>query len=243
MAAGKAEYSIPIIADVKKQDIFFKNADGNLLHGWLFEEPGAKKIVLLSHGNAGNIGHRLFLVEAILNAGASIFIYDYRGYGLSHGEPTIPRIMRDAEAAYDYLHITKKIPASNIIVYGESIGGGMAAHILKVKETGGIILDSTFTSIFNVAQKLVPMLKVYPAFLGPDPALDVKSALVSTHVPVFIVHGAKDDMIPYSEAEENFAAANEPKQFLSLPNCTHNNKFPDFKLFCDKLKSYFRQLD
>lgn len=243
MAADQSIYAIPIVNGIKKEDIYFKNANSNTLHGWLFNNIRSKKTVLFMHGNAGNISHRLYLIQPLLDAGASVFIFDYRGYGQSTGEPTIPGAIADAEAAYDYLQKNRKIPEHDIVLYGESIGGGMAGHLLAEKPVGGIILDSTFTTLMHVGKKHFSIFKIYPDWLDPDPPLDITASLQGKHPPLLLIHGMKDELIPYSEAEQNFAQASEPKKLVSLPNSTHNCKNPDFMLYATGLKEYFKQLN
>lgn len=240
--ADKELYSVGEIGGVKKEDVYFKNAQGIILHGWFFQKPGAQKTVLFAHGNGGNISYRQHLITAILDAGASVFIYDYSGYGLSQGKPTVPQALSDSEAAYNYLTDVKKIPLKDIVLYGESLGGGMVAHLLQTKDAGGIILDSTFTSVLGLAKKKVPPIMLYPPFLGPNPALNVQTVLTGRHPPLLIIHGKMDSMLPASEAEENFAAASEPKSLVILPASDHNDKDPDLNQYRQSLKDYFANL-
>jgi uncharacterized protein len=186
---------------------------------------------LFCHGNAGNIGHRLLFVHYLMNAGASVLLFDYRAYGKSEGTKSLRGVIDDSEAAYDYLTKERKIPPSRIVIYGESIGGGPACALASEHDSAGIILDSCFTSLMRIAKKKVAAFRIYPDFLAPNPAFDNISILSGKHAPVLIMHGKHDEVIPYSEAEDNFASASEPKTLLVLSNSSHNDKSADFELY------------
>ena len=118
------------------EDVLFKASDGVELHGWFFpaatNSPRAQLAVLVCHGNAGNIGHRLDTCAALLATGASVFVFDYRGYGRSQGWPSEEGTYRDAQAAYQWLQ-RRALPARNIIAFGESLGGGIAAELAAAR--------------------------------------------------------------------------------------------------------------
>jgi fermentation-respiration switch protein FrsA (DUF1100 family) len=236
------EYKCTSVNNVQREEVWFKNEEGNKLNGWFFQSPNKNApVILFSHGNAGNIGHRLMLVKALMDAGASVFVYDYRAYGLSEGKKNLQGLSKDAHAAYNYLVEEKKLAPQKIILYGESIGGGPTCMLASQVKCGGIILDSTFTSLLRVAKKKVAYFNVYPDFLQTVPSMDNFSFLKEKHAPVLIIHGEKDEVIPYSEAQENFAAASEPKQFVSLPHATHNWKEPDWNLYIEGIHKFLQE--
>lgn len=232
-------FEFDTVNGVKRDDVYFKNGAGDTLNGWFFQNPDAEApIVLFSHGNGGNISHRMHLIKALMDAGASVFIYDYRQYGKSTGVKNLPGVIDDAESAFNYLVKTRKIAPEKIVLYGESIGGGPTCHMMAHHKVKGVILDSTFTSLMRVARKKVPYFNVYPDFLPPSPSFDNRTAIMAQHPPLLIIHGEKDEVIPSSEAQDNFRAASEPKQLLLLPDSSHNDKGKNFITYVAGLKKF-----
>ncbi len=233
------EYRIASVNGVQREDAYFRNPEGNKLHGWFFQLPNPKSpVILYSHGNGGNIGNRLMLVKWLLDAGASVFLFDYRAYGKSEGTADLSGIVTDTRAAYDYLTMTRKIAPSKIVLYGESIGGGPTCALAKEVPAGGIILDSTFTSLMQVARKRVWFFNIYPDLLGPVPPLNNICVIRGRHAPLLIIHGELDEVIPYSEAEENFQAASSPKWFLKLPHSKHSDKRIDALMYVEGVRKF-----
>lgn len=193
------------------EDVRFAAADGVKLHGWFFpgapDSPHADRVFLVCHGNAGNISHRLPLAAALLASGASVFAFDYRGYGLSEGRPTEAGTYLDAQAAHAWL-VQKGFAATNIIAFGLSLGGGVASELAGRETVGGLVLQSTFTSVPDLGAELFPFLPVRT--LGSI-RYDTRSKLPRLRVPVLILHSRSDQLIRFHHAEQNLAAANEPK--------------------------------
>ncbi len=237
------EYNYDTVANVKREEVYFKNPNGSKLHGFFFQSKDATApVVLFSHGNAGNIGHRLLLAKWILDAGASVLLFDYRNYGKSEGVKDLNGLKDDSRAAYDYLTKERKIPANKIILYGESIGGGPTCILSQNVPSEGIILDSTFTSLLQIGRKKIAFFYLYPDFCQPDPPLNNLEILKGKHSPLLIIHGAKDEIIPVSEANQNFAEASEPKELLILPQSTHNTKELDADAYVEGLRRFFTSL-
>jgi fermentation-respiration switch protein FrsA (DUF1100 family) len=209
------------IQGVQKQDVFFDAPNGAKLHGWFFKKPGTDKVVLISHGNAGNLTHRGWLIDIVLKAGASAFIYDYEGYGSSSGQATIPALCVDGVAAYDW--IKRAEPSAKIVVLGESLGTGVACQIAAERSVSGVVLASAFQSLVTIARERMLLFRAFPGFMFPKQHLDSAAVLRKPHAPLLIIHGEKDTLIPISEAEKLFAAACEPKQLVRLPNSGHND--------------------
>src|SRR5687768_2366518 len=134
--------------------------DGETLHGWFVPAPGAKATVLFFHGNAGNISHRMGYLAMLYSLGYNTFILDYRGYGESSGEPSESGTYRDAQAAWQYVTVKKGIAPSEIVLFGESLGGAVAAWLATRKEPGLLVLASAFTSVPDMGAKLYPFLPV-----------------------------------------------------------------------------------
>lgn len=214
-------YHIESVNGVKLEDIEFSSHNGNILHGWYFQNKKAKKTVLFSHGNAGNITTRIDLIKSMLEAGVSVFVYDYQGYGKSGGSATIQNIINDGLSAYDYLTQELKISASEIIIYGESLGAAVSCQISKYRTAAGLILQSGFSSLQKIGQELVPFTKIYPSWLFTKPDLNNLAVVAKQRCPLLIIHGVRDNTIPYSHAEELFAAAAEPKYLKRMENSDH----------------------
>ncbi len=195
-------------------------ADGDVrLGAWYF--PAADKgapVMLVCHGNAGNISHRLDLCAVLLEAGAGVLMFDYRGYGRSSGKPDEEGTYRDAQAAYRWLR-EKGVAGTNIIGYGESLGGGVASELALREPLGGLILQSTFTSVPDLGAELFPWL---PVRLIGRIRYDTRSKLPRLKIPILILHSRQDELIGFGHAEKNFAAAQELK-FLCEINGGHND--------------------
>jgi uncharacterized protein len=198
------------------ENVFFKTGDGVELNGWFFPAATtaspAEFVFLICHGNGGNISHGLGLYRALLDLSANVFSFDYRGYGLSQGKPGEEGTYLDAQAAYGWLR-RKGFAAKNIIVYGESLGGGIASEVCEREQTGGLILQSTFTSLPDLGVELYPWLPV--RLLGKI-QYDTRNKLPRLKIPVLVMHSRDDGLIGFRHSQENFAAANEPKFFCEL---------------------------
>jgi fermentation-respiration switch protein FrsA (DUF1100 family) len=230
MDASGAELKRPF------ENVFFKSTDGVELNGWFYPaDPNsthAKIAMLVCHGNAGNISDRLELYRPLLDAGAAVFAFDYRGFGLSKGRPSEEGTYRDAQAAYQWLR-QKGFAGSNIIAYGESLGGGIASELCLREETGGLILQSTFTSIPDVGAELYPWL---PVKLISTIKYDTHSKLPKLKIPVLVMHSRDDNVIEFGHSQRNLAAANEPKFFCELTG-EHNGgvwSLPEFREAIEK---------
>lgn len=204
------------------ENVHFKSNDGVQLHGWFFpadtNSPRAHVVFLICHGNAGNISHRLGLCGGLLATGASVFVFDYRGYGQSEGRPGEQGTYRDAQAAHAWLR-QKGFRGEHVIGFGESLGGGVASEIALRETLGGIALLSTFTSIPDIGTEWFPWL---PVRWINSIKYDTRSKLARVSVPVLVMHSREDQLIRFHHAEKNFAAANEPKLFCELSG-PHND--------------------
>ena len=198
------------------ENVFFPSRDGVQLNAWFFEanknSPREPKVVLISHGNGGNISHRMDLYRVLLDLGLNVFAFDYRGYGQSRGKPGEEGTYLDAQAAHGWLR-QKGFAGKNIIAYGESLGGGVASELAMREEVGALVLQSTFTSIPEIGAELYPWL---PVRLISTIQYNTRRKLPQLRVPVLVLHSREDRLVRYHHAQENFAAANEPKFFAEL---------------------------
>lgn len=202
------------------ENVWLSTGDGVRLHAWYF--PGRHDTngpgFLLCHGNGGNISHRLDQYDALLRLGVAVFAFDYRGYGQSAGSPGEEGTYLDAEAVYDWMR-ARGFPSERIIAHGESLGGGVAVELARRRQVGGLILQSTFTSVADLGAEVFPWLPVRT--LGTI-RYDTWNKLAGIKSPVLVMHSRGDSIIPYAHAERNFAAANEPK-FLRELQGDHND--------------------
>lgn len=221
------------------QDVELTSADGTRLHAWWYRHPQARGAVLYLHGNAGNLSHRGGSVVKLRDGlGESVLIVDYPGYGKSEGRPSERGCYAAAEAAFEWLTTNQKVPAENIILYGGSLGGGVAIYLASEKPHRALVLVKTFTSAPDVASTIYPWL---PARWVMRNRYDNLGRIGKCNKPVFIAHGDCDGIVPFEHGKRLFAAANEPKDFLVLEKCDHNDRLPDY--FMPRLKKFLQETE
>ncbi|MFN0067009.1 MAG: alpha/beta hydrolase [Limisphaerales bacterium] len=196
------------------EDVWLTARDGVRIHGWFLPAPTnapavrARLAVVVAHGNGGNISHRLGLYGLLHRLGLNVLAFDYRGYGRSEGRPTEAGTYLDAEAASDWLE-QRGFARGRIIAFGESLGGGVASELARRRPgLGGLVLQSSFTSIPDVGAERYPFL--LPRLLARI-RYDTRSKLPQLNLPVLILHGRGDTLIGFHHAEANFAAAAGPR--------------------------------
>lgn len=219
----EGDYQTGHVAGVVYRDVFFEAHDGTRLHGWFFEQSQAKRTILFSHGNTGNLSDRRPLLASVLASGENVFIYDYRGYGRSQGTPDVPGVINDACAAFDYLAKDCGLAYDEIVLYGESLGAAITCQLAARRKSAGIILQSGFASLTRIGREHVPLMHLYPAILFPHPLLDNLPILKAEHPPLLIVHGVKDTTVPFHHAEEMYARARGPKTLIVFPDAEHTD--------------------
>lgn len=235
----KGNYDFALAKSSICEDIFFPSLTGKQLHGWYFQGSPGQKTILLCHGKTGNISDLQILIELLCQTGASVFAFDYQGYGKSEGGPSVKGICDDGSAAYKWLVDHRKIAPTNIIVYGESLGGAVACHLAKHSVIGGLILQSAFSSLRKISIENLPALQVFPETLFPPPFWNNISVLKDYSGPVLLIHGQLDDHIKISHAEEMHIACKEPKHFARLPNTLHDEISElDSQQFLDSIKMF-----
>jgi fermentation-respiration switch protein FrsA (DUF1100 family) len=213
--------------------------DDEQLDAWFIPADPARGVVLFCHGNAGNISHRLVSIQLLNELGLSVLIFDYRGYGQSTGKPTEKGTYRDADAAWAYLVEQRGIPAEHIILFGRSLGASIAADLATRQNAAGLILESGFTSVPDVAAKLYPWL---PVRWFSRYQYDTRKKLANIHSPVLIAHSRDDEIILYSNGERLYEAANEPKQFLQLRGGHNDGFFVSGKDYIQGLDSFLEMI-
>ncbi len=191
-----------------------------------FANPKAGKTIVLSHGNAGDIADRAILIGELLDAGASVFAFDYAGYGKSTGKPSIEELMIDGDAAYDYLTNGLKVPSESIIIMGESIGTGVACHVAAHHPCHSVILQAPFYALARLAKLKFFWLRLYPDFVNPFADIDNAKAIANVSVPILILYGANDFTIPPSEPKD-LAKVCKPGTcaLVEIPGRDHNGLY------------------
>jgi len=218
---GRELVATPAQVGLPYEDIHLKTADEVHLHGWYIPAPDSRGAVLFLHGNAGNISHRLDSLQMLHRLGYSTLIIDYRGYGNSDGKPTEQGTYLDAEAAWRYLTEQRHVPSCRIALFGESLGGAVAAWLAVRENPAALVISSSFTSVPDLGQQLYPY---FPVRWLTRIRYDTRENLRLTTVPVLVAHSPDDDIIPFEHGRALFAAANSPKQFLELAG-GHNDGF------------------
>lgn len=206
---------------ITKKNVSFKSANGRLLSGWFLELPGTKRVFLYSHAKGNNIYGKIHVARNLLLCGGSVLMYDYQGYGLSQGKPSIEGACDDAVAAYDYLRQQEHRDGKDIIAFGESFGAGVTGQLVERRLVGGVILHSGFTSLMHEGRKQLPWLWLYPAQSFPHQILDSVSVMRKAHPPLLLIHGQNDVITDFKNSEEIYNRAVEPKILVVLPEVGH----------------------
>jgi hypothetical protein len=217
LEATPAEHERPM----DYEDVSLTTSDGVKLHGWFVPAVPARGTVLMFHGNAGNISHRLETIAIFHDMGYNAMIIDYRGYGRSEGSPGEEGTYRDAEAAWGYLTRTRKIEADRIVLFGRSLGAAVAAWLAVEKHSAGLILESAFTS---VPDRGAEMYKFLPVRFLARIDYDTLGRIDKLRCRLLVIHSRDDEIIPYHHGQKLFEAAKEPKRFQEISG-GHNDGF------------------
>lgn len=203
------------------EDVWLETTDTVRLHAWYIPRPGSHRVLLFFHGNAGNISHRQASLEIFHRLGLNVLILDYRGYGRSAGRPSETGLYRDAKAAWNYLLRQRGIKAGDIVVFGRSLGGAVAARLAADVQPGALILESTFSSARDFVRESFPLLSwlIVRRF-----DFDNAAHLQTAHCPVLILHSPDDEIMPYALGQKLYQAAQPPKVFQELRG-DHNSGF------------------
>jgi len=191
--------------------------------------------ILFLHGNAGNVTDRYELIRALVGIAARVFIVDYRGYGKSEGTPSEKGIYLDAQAAWDF--ITQELGAAHgrIFIYGESLGGAAAVDLAGKHDPGGLIVQSSFTSMRDMVAHVAPG---FPRFLLHT-RMDSLERINIIHFPRLFVHGGNDELVPVDMGRRLYEVSPDPKQFYEIPGAGHNDVFETGgKAYLDQLNKF-----
>jgi fermentation-respiration switch protein FrsA (DUF1100 family) len=219
---SRAHEATPAGLGLPSEEVLFTAEDGVRLHGWFLPVRGARWTVLLSHGNAGNISHRLdrtlFLQTRL---GASVLLYDYRGYGRSEGSPDEPGTYRDARAAYRYLVERRRVPPERLVLFGESLGSAVSLDLALAHPAAALILEAPFTSVPAMARTTI----FFPLAPFVRTRYDNLEKVGRLRMPLLVLQGDHDEVVPFAQGRRLFEAAPGPKRFFAIPGAGHNDTF------------------
>lgn len=206
------------------EDLYFTAPDGVRLNGWFIPFPASTATLVWFHGNAGNMGDRLENIKLLHDFGnVNIFIFDYRGYGRSEGHPSEDGVYLDGEAALDLVkNKTGNAGGRKTILFGRSLGAAIATEIATRVESDGLILESPFISVAEMARVVFPFWLIRPLLRT---RFDTREKIQKIKVPLLVLHGDRDDVVPYEQGKQVFEAAPEPKKFFTIPGAAHNDTY------------------
>jgi len=215
----------PAALGLAHEDLTLVTSDEHRLHAWFLPspvEPPERYTVLVCHGNAGNISHRLdrtLLMHA--NLGTDVLLFDYRGFGQSSGRPNESGTYDDVRAAYRYLVEDRGVAEDRIVLFGESLGAAVALQLATEVRAAGLVLEAPFTSIRDMAHEAYPFI--------PNGWVRTRyeniEKISGLEMPVLVVHGTDDETVPFAQGKNLFEAANEPKRFLPIDGGGHSDAF------------------
>lgn len=205
------------------EPITLTTSDGLSLRSWW--HPGdnfhSRPVVMILHGNAGHAGYRFPKFAALMEAGFNVLFLEYRGYGGNPGNPTESGLKQDTAAAIRYLG-DQGFPTTQVVLYGESLGCGLAIDQASNKRFAAVVLEAPYTSIADVAQDHYWFL---PARWLTRDRFDSLSKIKQINAPLLILHGNKDQVIDPEHGRRMFAAASEPKTAVFVPGAGHNDLY------------------
>ena len=207
------------------EEVEFNSLDDVRLVGWYFPHENPQNVVLFHHGNGGNVTINAPMAEALRKElQATVFIYDYRGYGKSEDvRPHEEGVLKDARAARAWLAERAGVAESDVVLVGESLGGGVAVDLAAKDGAPALITLWTFSSLHDVAQWRFPIIPVRWLMRN---RLDSVSKIGDYHGPFLHIHGDSDDIVPYRFGARLFQAANSPKRFVTVEDGEHNEMPP-----------------
>jgi fermentation-respiration switch protein FrsA (DUF1100 family) len=226
------------------EDVWFPARDGVTLHGWWVPAPNARVTLLWFHGNAGNIGDRvdnIGYLHRVLRA--NVFIFDYRGYGQSQGsrgDLSEEATYRDGEGALAYLRSRPDVTGPRLVYFGRSLGAAIAVELARAQPPAGLILETAFTTLKDVARVHYPFVPLW--FLRTK--YESLRKMSEIRVPLLILHGDRDEVVPLEQAHRLYAAANEPKRLYVIRGASHNDTYVvGGAAYFDVWASFLRSLD
>ena len=199
------------------EELRLTTGDGETLVAWYFRPAAGRPLILYFHGNGGALVDRVSRFHMFTARGYGVLAVSYRGYGGSTGSPTENGLMQDGEAAYREAR-ARGYDGDRIILMGASLGTGVAIALAATHEAAALVLEAPYLSALDVASR---HYKIFPVRWLMLDQFRSDLAIRDVHVPVLMVHGEEDNVIPISSAKQLFELANEPKTFVSVPGGNH----------------------
>jgi hypothetical protein len=221
------------------EEVWLTTLDKVKVNARYLPNPTSEKALLWFHGNAENVGYGLERLMFYSRVAVNVLAVDYRGYGKSEGSPDEAGVYRDADAAHDYLIQERHIQPKNIVVFGHSLGGAVAIDLASRRDCGGLIVQSSFTSAKDMARRLfrIPLFEYIP-----KSQFNSLAKIRRVRAPILIVHGTRDEVVPFSMGQRLFKAAPEPKFFFPVEDAGHNDVVEvGGEDLLDHLKSFLEQ--
>lgn len=197
------------------QDVTIETSDGEKLVGWWKPPEPGRALILYFHGNGGSLLNRRDRARLLTEDGRGLLLVSYRGYSGSTGSPSEDGLRLDAEAAYRWL---SSYAPDRIVLYGESLGTGVAIRLATEKTVGGVVLDAPYTSTADIAKGLFWYIPVTLLMRDQFRSID---RIGKVTAPLLVLHGEQDGVIPIAQSEILFAAAKEPKRYVKLAGVDH----------------------
>jgi fermentation-respiration switch protein FrsA (DUF1100 family) len=235
---GKLPKDFKFMLGENDQELFLETADHEAINALFF--PGTRaEVILYFHGNAGDLSGWQFVAEDFTAHGYNFLIIDYRGYGKSSGTISEDGFYRDAEAAYMFLLQEKGFTPQDIIIYGRSVGSGVAVDLAGKHKTRGLILESPYASLKKLANEKLPFL--FPSLYLLLSFNNIQK-IKNVDSPVILLHGSIDTLIPASHSERLFKKIQSKKKMILIPGGSHNdlNAFQEYDFFLEEeLPAFF----
>lgn len=237
---------------LKYEDVYFNASDGTRLHGWFLPAPGgALGTILFLHGNAENVSTHIMSVRWLPERGFSVFLLDYRGYGASEGRPTLAGVQDDVESALKMLIVRPGVDAGRLVVFGQSLGGSIAiynvAHSPYRRHIRALVVESAFSSHRRITrEKLSDFWLTWPlqyplSWMVSDKYSPSAAVADISPIPLLVIHGDQDPIVPLHHGQRLFELAREPKQLWIVPGGGHIQAF-QWQSYRDRFVEYLTKV-
>ncbi|HUF78753.1 MAG TPA: alpha/beta hydrolase [Thermoanaerobaculia bacterium] len=202
------------------EDVWFRAADGVALHGWWIAHPRPAGTLLYCHGSSGSIAQRIGIFRQLAKLRLNVFAFDYRGYGRSEGVPSERGLYADARAAHDHLVDVRGASGADIVLFGHSLGGAVAIEVARDRAAAGLVVQSTFTDLKDMARAHHPQLPLHWITRNQFRSIEKVAEL---DLPKLFIHGTDDDTVPLAVGRRLFDSAAPPKELYLVERAGHND--------------------
>ncbi len=208
------------ISGLPLEEVWLPVDDTVTIFGWFIDAGPTNPVLLWCHGNAGNVSHRLENIRQLYQRRISVMIFDYRGYGRSTGVPSEAGFYQDGLASYDYLIRQRRIAPERLIIFGRSLGAGVAGEVAIRRPSAGLIVEGSFPSIQAMSDHHYFGI---PTRWLMEVDFNLAEKVRALHVPLLVIHGEQDSIVPLALGRQVFEAAPEPKRWYVVSGADHND--------------------